>query len=163
MSIPNIKMTRVDERLVHGQGQMWIKSLGCNTVIVANDAVSQDKIQQTLMKAVIPSSIVMRFFSIDKVIEVIHKANAEQSIFIIVKDLKDALLLVKGGVPIRELNIGNIHKAPNKEQVSRFIYLGHEDKEAIRELSQTYSVAFNTKTTPSGDGASAEVDILKYI
>lgn len=32
---PNIVMTRVDERLIHGQGQLWVKFLSCNTVIVA--------------------------------------------------------------------------------------------------------------------------------
>ena len=37
MATPNIVMTRIDERLVHGQGQLWVKSLGVNTVIVAND------------------------------------------------------------------------------------------------------------------------------
>ena len=44
---PNIKMVRIDERLIHGQGQLWIKSLGVNLVIVANDKVSTDAIQQT--------------------------------------------------------------------------------------------------------------------
>ena len=37
MTMPNIIMTRIDERLIHGQGQLWVKYLGCNTVIVAND------------------------------------------------------------------------------------------------------------------------------
>ena len=37
MTTPNIIMTRVDERLIHGQGQLWVKYLGCNTVIVANE------------------------------------------------------------------------------------------------------------------------------
>lgn len=46
MATPNIVMARIDERLIHGQGQLWVKSLGCNTVIVANDKVSEDKIQQ---------------------------------------------------------------------------------------------------------------------
>lgn len=27
MATPNIVMTRIDERLVHGQGQLWVKSL----------------------------------------------------------------------------------------------------------------------------------------
>ena len=50
MATPNIVMTRIDERLVHGQGQLWVKSLGVNTVIVANDQASQDAMAQTLMK-----------------------------------------------------------------------------------------------------------------
>lgn len=48
MSIANIEMLRIDERLIHGQGQMWLKFLGVNTVIVANDEVSENKLQQTL-------------------------------------------------------------------------------------------------------------------
>lgn len=99
MTQPNIIMTRVDERLIHGQGQLWVKFLNCNTVIVANDAVSEDKIQQSLMKTVIPSSIAIRFFSIQKVIDIIHKASPAQSIFIVVKDLQDAKLLVEGVFP----------------------------------------------------------------
>ncbi|MBY5033700.1 PTS system mannose/fructose/N-acetylgalactosamine-transporter subunit IIB [Streptococcus gallolyticus] len=163
MTAPNIVMTRVDERLIHGQGQLWVKFLSCNTVIVANDAVSEDKIQQTLMKTVVPDSIAMRFFSVQKVIDIIHKANPAQTIFIVVKDVQDALRLVEGGVPIKELNIGNIHNAEGKEQVTRSIFLGAEDKEAIRKLSQDHGVVFNTKTTPQGNDGAIEVNILDYI
>lgn len=163
MTTPNIIMTRVDERLIHGQGQLWIKSLNCNTVIVANDAVSEDHIQQTLMKTVVPSSVAMRFFSIQKVIDLIHKASPAQVIFIVVKDLKDAQALIRGGVPIKELNIGNIHNAEGKEQVTRSIFLGEEDKEIIRELSENYHVQFNTKTTPTGNDGALEVNLLNYI
>lgn len=53
---PNIAALRIDERLVHGQGQLWIKTLGVNTVIVANDEAANDPIQQTLMKTVIPEN-----------------------------------------------------------------------------------------------------------
>ncbi|CQR24014.1 phosphotransferase system, mannose/fructose/N-acetylgalactosamine-specific component IIB [Streptococcus varani] len=163
MTTPNIVMTRVDERLIHGQGQLWIKSLNCNTVIVANDEVSEDKIQQTLMKTVVPTSIVMRFFSVQKVIDIIHKASPAQQIFLIVKDLKDAQALIKGGVPIKELNIGNIHNAEGKERVTRSIFLGDEERRIIRELSEGYQVDFNTKTTPTGNDGALEVNLLDYV
>ena len=64
MAEPNIVAFRIDERLIHGQGQLWIKALGVNTVIVANDSASEDPMQQTLMKAVVPKTNAMRFFSI---------------------------------------------------------------------------------------------------
>lgn len=163
MTQPNIVMTRVDERLIHGQGQLWIKYLNCNTVIVTNDAVAEDKIQQTLMKTVVPSSIALRFFSVQKVIDVIHKANPAQSIFLIVKDLKDAQTLIKGGVPITVLNVGNLHNAPGKEQVTRSIFLDAEDKTIIRDLSEQHQVTFNTKTTPTGNDGALEVNLLDYI
>lgn len=163
MNTPNIVMTRVDERLIHGQGQLWIKYLGCNTVIVANDEVSEDKIQQTLMKTVVPDSVAMRFFSLEKIINIIHKANPAQTIFIVIKNLEDALTLIEGGVPITELNVGNIHNAEEKEQVTRSIFLGQRDKEIIKKLNQEYGVRFNTKTTPTGNDGAIEVNLIDYI
>lgn len=163
MSTPNIVMTRIDERLVHGQGQLWVKSLGVNTVIVANDETAKDAMAQTLMKTVIPKEIAMRFYPVQKVIDIIHKANPAQSIFLIVKDCKDALRLVEGGVPIHEINIGNIHNSEGKEKVTRSIFLGKEDKDALRTMIETYHVSFNTKTTPSGNDGSVQVDIKNYL
>ena len=48
--MPNILLTRIDNRLVHGQvGVTWTKTIGANLLLVANDEASQDKIQQQLM------------------------------------------------------------------------------------------------------------------
>ena len=91
MAEPNIVAFRIDERLIHGQGQLWIKALGVNTVIVANDSASEDPMQQTLMKAVVPKTIAMRFFSIRHTCDVIMKASPKQTIFIVCKTTGDAL------------------------------------------------------------------------
>lgn len=163
MAEPNIVAFRIDERLIHGQGQLWIKALGVNTVIVANDSASEDPMQQTLMKAVVPKTIAMRFFSVQHTCDVIRKASPKQTIFIVCKTPEDALKLVAGGVPAKEINVGNIHHAPDKEEVSKYISLGEEDKAALRELRDRYGVKFNTKTTASGDDGSAKVDLDKYL
>ena len=145
MAVPNIVAFRIDERLIHGQGQLWIKALGVNTVIVANDSASEDSMQQTLMKAVVPKTIAMRFFSIQHTCDVIMKASPKQTIFIVCKTPEDALKLVAGGVPVKEINVGG------------------EDKAALRQLRDTYGVVFNTRTTASGDDGAARVDLNKYL
>lgn len=163
MGTPNIVMTRIDERLVHGQGQLWIKALGVNTCIVANDEAAADPLAQTLMKTVIPKTVAMRFFTLEKTINIIHKAAPEQTIFLLVKNPEDALTLVAGGVPISKINIGNIHNAEGKERVTRSIFLGPEDKEALRTMINEYHVEFTTQTTPSGTDGAVEVDIKNYL
>lgn len=160
---PNIVAFRIDERLIHGQGQLWIKALGVNTVIVANDGASTDPMQQTLMKAVVPKTIAMRFFSIQHTCDVIMKASPKQTIFIVCKTPEDALKLVEGGVPVKEINVGNIHRAPGKEEITKYIALGPEDKAALKRLRDQYGVAFNTKATASGDDGSGKVDLNKYL
>ena len=54
----------------------------------------------------------------DYTCDVIMKASPKQNIFIVCKTPEDALRLVAGGVPAREINVGNIHHAPGKEEVS---------------------------------------------
>lgn len=161
--MPNILAFRIDERLIHGQGQLWIRSLGCNTVIVANDAAASDPMQQQLMKAVVPKTIAMRFFTIQETIDKIHKASPKQTIFLVCKGTEDALKLVAGGVPCPELNVGNIHRAPGKEEVSKYIALGEEDKAALRELRDKYGVKFNTQTTASKEDGGKLIDLNNYI
>lgn len=163
MALPNIVSFRIDERLIHGQGQLWIKALGVNTVIVANDSASEDTMQQTLMKTVVSKSIAMRFFSIQHTCDVIMKASPKQTIFIVCKTPEDAMRLVAGGIPVQEINVGNIHHGPGKQEVSKYISLGQEDKEALREMRDKYGIRFNTKTTASGDDGAMKVDLNKYL
>lgn len=163
MAEPNIVAFRIDERLIHGQGQLWIKALGANTVIVADDGASEDPMQQMLMKAVVPKTIAMRFFSVQHTCDVIMKAYPKQTIFIVCKTPADALRLVKGGVPVKEINVGNIHRAPGKEEISKYIALGEDDKAALRELRDSYGITFNTRATASGDDGSGKVDLNKYL
>ena len=124
MAVPNIVAFRIDERLIHGQGQLWIKALGVNTVIVANDSASEDSMQQTLMKAVVPKTIAMRFFSIQHTCDVIMKASPKQTIFIVCKTPDDALKLVAGGVPVKEINVGNITNQDNSKRAKWSAILG---------------------------------------
>ena len=153
---PNIKMMRIDERLIHGQGQLWIKSLGVNLVICADDKVSSDSMQQSLMKSVVPQDIALRFWDLERTAKVIWKALPSQSIFVIVSSPKAVLTLAEQGFPVGEVNVGNIHAKEGKEKISQFIYLGEEDKESLRTLRDKYGCSFNTKTSPiSNDGAQS--------
>ena len=65
--MPNILAARIDNRLIHGQvGMTWVNSLQANLILVANDEVSKDTVQQSLMDMVVPSGVQTRYFSIEK-------------------------------------------------------------------------------------------------
>ena len=101
IEMPNILLTRIDNRLVHGQvGVTWVNHLGANLLVVANDEVAQDTIQQNLMEMVIPDAIGIRFFSIQKTIDVINKAAPRQLIFLVCKTPQDVVRLVEGGIQL---------------------------------------------------------------
>lgn len=133
--MPNILLTRVDNRLIHGQvGVTWVNHLGANLILVANDAVANDPVQQNLMEMVVPDAIQTRFFTIDKTIKVIDKASPKQKIFLVCKTPQDVLRLVEGGVPVKELNIGNMHFSEGKEQISSTVSVDADDRKTLRRL-----------------------------
>lgn len=67
--------------------------------------------------------------------------------------------LVEGGVPIRKLNIGNMHFSEGKEQISSTVSLNEDDKNAIRKLIEL-GVEVEIRRVPD---EKIEVDIKKYL
>ena len=136
MSTPNIVFTRVDNRLVHGQvGVVWTAAVEENLLLVANDEVANSELQQELMAATAENSNVgIRFWTLEKTIKTIHKAAPRQKIFIVIKTPEDALTLVKGGVPIKAVNLGNMHYSDGKTQLSKKVFVDQKDRDAINQL-----------------------------
>ena len=133
--MPNIVLTRIDNRLVHGQvATQWTNVIGANLILVANDTVASNKMRQSLMDMAAPNGVATRYFSIQKTIDVIHKAAERQKIFIICETPQDVLKLVEGGVPIKKVNIGNMHMAEGKRQVAQVVAVDDSDVEAFKKL-----------------------------
>ena len=149
MASPNILLTRIDNRLVHGQvGVTWTTSLGANLIVVVDDEVAVESLQQELMAIVAESSGAgIRFFTIEKTINVIHKAAATQKIFIVCKKPEIARQLVDGGVPIKVLNVGNMHFTQGKRQLSKKVYVDDKDLENLRYI-QSKGVNVFIQDTP---------------
>ena len=100
MSSPNILLTRIDNRLVHGQvGVTWTSTIGANLLVVVDDVVANDDIQQKLMGITAETyGFGIRFFTIEKTINVIGKAAPHQKIFLICRTPQTVRKLVEGGI-----------------------------------------------------------------
>ncbi|MGL5253606.1 MAG: PTS system mannose/fructose/N-acetylgalactosamine-transporter subunit IIB [Brevinema sp.] len=133
--MPNIKWIRIDNRLVHGQvATSWIQHTQANLVLVANDNVAGSEMRQGLMESIIPAHVQSRFFTLQKTAEVIHKASDSQHILLVIENPIDALWLVKNGVPIPHINIGNMHGGEGKVMLAKAAYASSEELTALKEL-----------------------------
>ncbi len=147
--MPNIVLTRIDNRLIHGQvATQWTSTVGANLLLVANDAVATDAMRQGLMKMACPAQAQTRFFSLEKTCAIIGKASPSQHIAIICETPQDVLKLVEGGVPIKSVNIGNMHMAEGKRQVATSVAVDDADVAAFRRL-QELGVELYIQRTPS--------------
>lgn len=135
--MPNILLTRIDNRLIHGQvATQWTSSLGANLILVANDDVASNTFRQGLMDMAAPSYAQTRYWTVQKTIETIHKASDAQKIFIVCETPQDVLKLVEGGVPIKKVNIGNMHIAEGKRQVATTVAVDDNDVAAFKKLQE---------------------------
>lgn len=134
---PNILLGRIDNRLVHGQvGAVWTRQLGANLVLVADDEVSTDPLQQSLMKMVMSTvgDVQIRFFSLEKTKEIIWKAAPSQKIFIVTRTPKEMRALIDGKVPISTVNVGNMHASEGKTQLTSSVFVNDKDLEDLNSM-----------------------------
>ena len=121
---------------------------GSNLILVANDDVATNTMRQNLMKMAAPAGVATRFFSLQKTIDVIGKASPRQKIFIVAETPEDVLTLVKGGVTIKKVNIGNMHMSEGKRQVATSVAVNDEGVAAFKEL-QELGVELEIRRVPS--------------
>lgn len=147
--MPNILLTRIDNRLVHGQvGVTWTTSIGANLLVVVDDIAATDKIQQQLMTMTAESSGVgIRFFTIDKTIQVISKASPKQKIFLICKTPETVRKLVDGGVSLEKVNVGNMHFSDGKRAITKKVFVDDKDLEDLKYI-QSKGVEVYIQDTP---------------
>ncbi|WP_099074751.1 PTS N-acetylgalactosamine transporter subunit IIB [Proteus alimentorum] len=159
MNTPNIVWTRIDERLLHGQIRItWGKHTEANLILVANDDAADGPnaaFMQAGMKASAGGEYAVRFFSIQKTIDVISKASPRQKIFVLCNNPKDVARLVEGGVPITHCNVGNMHFHEGKRQIAKTVSVNDADIEAFKSLVAN-GVTCTVQNTPD----QTPVDVL---
>ena len=154
--MPDIVLTRIDNRLIHGQvATQWCGVVGANLLLVANDKVAGDEFRQGLMNMAAPAYAQTRFFTIEKTCAIIGKASPAQKIAIICENPQDVLRLVEGGVPITKLNIGNMHMAEGKRQVATSVAVDDDDVACFKKL-QELGVELEIKRVPDTPAESIE-------
>ena len=102
-----------------------------------------------------PSYAAMRYWTIQKTIDTIHKASDKQKIFIVCENPTDVLRLVEGGVPLKKVNIGNMHMAEGKRQVAGSVAVDDKDVAAFARLREL-GVELEIRRVPTEAAESIE-------
>jgi len=126
-------LARIDCRLIHGQVvEAWVPHTSADSLIVVNDDLAGNPFLRSVMELAVPSAIRVRFCRIDEAIRVLADAdrNGERSI-LLVATAADAVALRKAGVAFNLLNIGNLHCAAGKVEISPSVYFAPEDFDAL--------------------------------
>ena len=132
-----IKLTRIDDRLVHGQVAFtWVPSLGVDTLIVANDKTAKDEFLKMTMNLAKPANTKLMIKSLVDTISFLHdEKNNKLKILVLVSNIKDAAVLSSGTSEIKSINFGGIRGKEGSRLISKAIAITEEDIPLIREMA----------------------------
>jgi fructoselysine/glucoselysine PTS system EIIB component len=131
-----IKLTRIDDRLLHGQVFLtWVPTLKIDCIIVANDQVAKDEFQKLALGLAKPPNAKLLIKSIADTISFLNDTkSASLNILILIKNIKDAADLANGVAEISSINFGGIRGKEGSKLISKAVALAEEDMIMINQL-----------------------------
>jgi len=136
-----VALVRVDNRLVHGQVlEAWLPALDAHGILVADDEAAGNVLARSAMTLAIPPGIRFEVVRLQAAAELLRPggrgAQAARTL-VLLRDVRDAVTLHEAGVPLPQLNLGNVHFKAGRRQVSPSVFLDAEELSALETLGQT--------------------------
>ena len=132
----NVKLVRVDDRLVHGQVMTsWVKFTGANKIMVVDDEVANDALMKTVLKGVVPANVKLGIFTIAKATDRLVKGfKPDDKVIILVKTPETIDAIQKAGVDFSELCIGGMGTRADRKTLWRNIACNDSERAALKSL-----------------------------
>ncbi|WP_418723030.1 PTS sugar transporter subunit IIB [Enorma sp.] len=132
----NIVLTRVDDRLVHGQVMTsWVKATGANKIMVVDDGVAEDELMKTVLKGVVPSQVKLGIFSVAKAVDRMVKGFKDtDKVIMLVKTPETVWRMQEAGVDFKTLNIGDMGIRSDRTTLYQNIAASESERAAIKSL-----------------------------
>jgi len=142
-------ITRIDERLIHGQvAYSWTVEYSIDRIVVVDDDAAKNQIQKMALSLAVPPSKKLSIFdTLEAVKFFTQNGKTNERIFIVVKSPLTIFNLIKGGMDIKSVNVGGMYFIPGKKQLTKTVYISEEDKQIFLQLKQL-GVEAEIRTAP---------------
>ncbi len=131
-------LARIDTRLLHGQvATAWTKATQPNRIIAVSDNVAKDKLRKQMIEQAAPPGVRAHVVPIDKMCKVDKDTRfGNTKALLLFENPEDALAAVKGGVQIKEINLGSIAASEGKVVCTKAVAMDKNDVKALEELTK---------------------------
>ncbi|MGG5337848.1 PTS system IIB component [Enterococcus pernyi] len=128
---------RIDGRLIHGQvANLWVTKLSITRILVVDDEVAMNTVEKSGLKLATPAGVKLSVLPIEKAAENILAGKYDSQRLLIVAKKPDRLLkLVERGVPIKEVNVGNMSQTNETRSITKSINVVEKDIEDFKQLN----------------------------
>ena len=118
-----IVLSRIDDRLIHGQVMTaWVQHVGGNEIVIVDDKVAKDPFLSAVITGAVPKHLNAQAMTIDDAAEYLEKIKDEdKNIIILAKGPKVFLDLLEKGVQVKEINLGGMGSTQERKKLYKNI------------------------------------------
>jgi len=133
----DIKLLRIDSRLVHGQvANNWAGALGAEAILAVSDGAANDELRKTLMLQTGGGKVKVHVLTVAKAARVYKNPKyAALKAVIVVETPADIVRLLDLGVEAPEVNVGGMTFKQGTKALSQAVYVSDEDVKAFQEIN----------------------------
>lgn len=134
----NVVWARVDDRLIHGEVvTAWTPNTHATRIMIIDDDVVRDTFNVRVVKALAPAGTKVIVYSVEKACEKLMVPGVEgERIMILTKSPTTFYRLIKGGVPIKEVNLGGAGIRGKRQPFINNVALDPEEVKACDEMKK---------------------------
>lgn len=134
-----IVLTRIDDRLVHGQVMTsWLNFTGANKIMIVDDGVAKDMFMKNVLATVLPANISLEICGVeDGSARIKGGFDPRDRVIILVKYPATIWRMMENGVKLDKVNVGGMGVSGTRKKFYKNISVSEEEKEIFRKIIGT--------------------------
>jgi len=133
----NIVLTRIDDRLLHGQVIVsWIPFLKIDEIVIVDDEYSKDEFMSSLIKEAAPEFIAVNVLSVEKSAEYLFLENKGTRVLLLSRNIENISKLIELNVPINGINIGGLGYFEGRKKYVNAIHMSETELNMLKKISE---------------------------
>lgn len=151
-----IKMTRIDYRLIHGQVvAKWIKYNPVSVIVVADNQLADDDFMADIYKMAAGDRKV-EIVPVEKLSALL--SQIDKSVMLIFRDVDSAYEAVEHGIKFSDLNVGAVEKTEDRVQIVQGVSLSESE---VAKLQEIYSKGISVYAQPIPEQSKINIEDFK--
>ncbi|MDF2677844.1 MAG: system sorbose subfamily component [Bacillota bacterium] len=131
----NIVLTRIDDRLLHGQVVVsWIPSLKINEVLIVDDEYAKDDFMSSLIKESSPNNITVNVMSVENSAEYLNLDDNKNNLLILSRNVENIYKLIELNVKVSTVNVGGLGYSEGRKKIINSIHMSDSELEIFRKI-----------------------------
>lgn len=156
-----IVLTRIDDRLIHGQVMTaWVKKTHADHIIVIDDKVAKDDFLIEVLKMSAPTGIKVDVFDSDTAITKLADLTSfnNDKIIILVKEPLVIEKVISKGIDIKKLIIGGMGARKDRQTLYHNIAMNDKERISVKKI-----IDRGVKVTIHIIPDQKEIDVAKFL